>query len=223
MCGRFTITLEPASFQEELELGRMPSEWKPRYNVAPGQPVPAVRDAGSRDVAMLRWGLVPGWAKDPAIGYRMINARSETLNEKPSFRTAFKQRRCLILADGFFEWQQPAVSRAPKAPFYFQLLGGNPFAFAGLWELWHSSDGSALETCTIITCAPNELVARFHNRMPVILDKHACWDWLSDAPLPDLQRLLQPYPSEKMTAHPVGQGVNNPREDDPQLIRPLAA
>jgi putative SOS response-associated peptidase YedK len=222
MCGRFTITLEPAAFQEELELGRMPSEWKPRYNVAPGQPIPAVRDAEKRDVTMLRWGLVPAWAKEPAIGYRMINARSETLSEKPSFRSAFRQRRCLILADGFFEWQQPAVRRAPKAPFYFQLLGSSPFAFAGLWETWHLPERPALESCTIITCAPNELVARFHNRMPVILDKETCWTWLSDAPLPDLQQMLKAYPPEKMTAHPVGQAVNNPRFDDPQIIQPLA-
>ena len=127
MCGRFTITLEPAFFQQELDLGNLPSEWVPRYNAAPGQAVPVVKDVESKDVSLLRWGLVPFWAKDISIGYKLINARSETLLEKPSFNNAFKKRRCLILADGFYEWQQPAIKGAPKAPFRF--LRGLSFLF----------------------------------------------------------------------------------------------
>jgi len=221
MCGRFTITLEPAFFQQELDLGRVPSEWTPRYNAAPGQNIPVVRDSGTRDVAMLRWGLVPHWAKDLSIGYKMINARAETLREKPSFRNAFKQRRCLVLADGFYEWQKPAARGAPKAPYRFILEGGEPFTFAGLWESWTSPEGEAVESCTIITCPPNELVGEVHNRMPVILDKDGCWGWLEELPADDLQVMLSPYPAEKMAAYPVGQRVNNPRFDDEKCIHPL--
>ena len=131
MCGRFTITIEPVFFQQELDLGKVPAEWTPRYNTAPTQDIPVVLNKDTRDVEMLRWGLIPFWAKDEKIGYRMINSRSETIQEKPSFRNAFKQRRCLILTDGFYEWQKQSGS-APKVPFYFQLADGAPFAFAGI-------------------------------------------------------------------------------------------
>jgi putative SOS response-associated peptidase YedK len=221
MCGRFTITLEPAFFQQELELGKMPSEWVPRYNAAPSQPIPVVKDSATRDVSMLRWGLVPHWAKDISIGYKMINARSETLQEKPSFRNAFKNRRCLILADGFYEWQKPASKGAPKAPYLFTLIDKQPFAFAGLWESWISPEKKELQTCTIITCEPNDLLAQIHNRMPVILDHNNCWDWLANEPENKLIGLLKAYPSEKMKGYPVGQWVNNPRIDDIKDIQPL--
>jgi len=221
MCGRFTITLEPAFFQQELDLGKAPSEWTPRYNAAPTQDIPVVVDTSSRDVEMLRWGLVPHWAKDAAIGARMINARSETIQEKPSFRTAFKQRRCLILADGFFEWQKPSEKAAPKVPYYFQILYGKPFAFAGIWETWHDPTGSDLRSCSIITCEPNSLVAQMHNRMPVILDKTTCWNWMAEQSDDVLQGMLSPYPTEKMQTHPVGLAVNNPSTDSPECIKPL--
>ena len=221
MCGRFTITLEPAFFQQELDLGNLPSEWVPRYNAAPGQSIPVVRETKSRDVAMLLWGLVPFWAKDISIGYKLINARSETLLEKPSFKNAFKNRRCLILADGFYEWQQPTVKGAPKAPFRFTLKGGKPFAFAGLWESWRSPENEEIQSCTIITCEPNPLLAQIHNRMPVILDRNNCWEWLEDKPDNKLFELLRPYPAESMAGYPVGQAVNNPRVDEFDLIKPL--
>jgi len=221
MCGRFTITLEPAFFQQEFELGNLPSEWVPRYNAAPGQSIPVVKEAKTRDVAMLRWGLVPHWAKDISIGYKMINARSETLQEKPSFKNAFKNRRCLILADGFYEWQQPAVKSAPKAPFRFILKESQPFAFAGLWESWHSPENEEIQTCTIITCEPNDLLAQIHNRMPVILDQNNCWEWLAEKPESELTGLMKPYPSDSMKGYPVGQIVNNPRFDDVSCINPL--
>ena len=221
MCGRFTITLEPAFFQQEFELGRTPSEWRPRYNVAPSQAVPAVMENENRDVHLLRWGLIPFWAKDMSIGMRMINARSETLQEKPSFRAAFRQRRCLILADGFFEWQKPATKSAPKSPYRFSLKDNKPFVFAGLWESWTSPENEEIRSCTIITCPPNELVERIHDRMPVILNSRTCWDWLQDRPLDVLAEMLKPYPADEMQAYPVSLLVKNPRVDDPQCIQPV--
>jgi len=220
MCGRFTITIEPAFFQQELDLGKVPAEWTPRYNTAPTQDIPVVLDKDTRDVEMLRWGLIPFWAKDEKIGYRMINARSETIQEKPSFRNAFKQRRCLILADGFYEWQKQSGS-APKVPYYFQLADGAPFAFAGIWESWNPEPEETVRSCSIITTTPNDLVAMAHERMPVILDKSMMWDWLQEKPADNLQAMLAPYPAEKMRARPVGLAVNNPKNDSEECIRPL--
>jgi len=222
MCGRFTITLEPAFFQQEFNLGEVPSEWTPRYNAAPGQNIPVVRNPSSRNVNMFHWGLIPFWAKDKNIGYRMINARSETIQEKPSFSNAFKQRRCLILADGFYEWQKPASKGAPKSPFRFILKGNQPFAFAGLWETWRNEKEEEILSCAIITCEPNELIRKVHNRMPVILNKEGCWQWLEDRAPDALQEMLRPYPAEQMDAYPVSQRVNNPRMDDKEVIQPLA-
>ena len=222
MCGRYTITLEPAFFQQELALGKIPSEWKPRYNVAPTQNVPSVRNAETRDVEMLRWGLIPHWAKDTSIGYKLINARSETLREKPSFRDAFHKRRCLVLADGFYEWQKSSKDGRQKVPYRFTLKDEKPFAFAGLWELWRSGKDEEVLSCTIITCAANVVVSAIHNRMPVILDKDTCWRWLELQSMDALTGLLKPYPAEKMRAYPVSTRLNNPNEDDLQLIQPLA-
>ena len=222
MCGRFTITLEPAFFQQELDLGKVPSEWTPRYNTAPSQDIPVVLDSTNRDVEMLRWGLIPHWAKESAIGDRMINARSETIQEKPSFRNAFKQRRCLILADGFYEWQKADTKGVPKVPYYFQLKDRAPFAFAGIWETWQPPEGDEVRSCSIITCLPNKLVAQAHSRMPVLFDKTTCWNWLAEQPADALQAMLAPYPAEGMRAHPVGLAVNNPRNDSAECVRPLS-
>ena len=224
MCGRFTITLEPTFFQQELDLGKVPSEWTPRYNVAPSQNIPVVRNPDTRNVEMLRWGLIPFWAKDKSIGYRMINARSETIQEKPSFRNAFKQRRCLILADGFYEWQKPATkgTGTSKAPFRYTLMGNQPFTFAGLWETWRDENEKEIQSCAIITCPPNELIKKVHNRMPVILDKNECWKWLENESLDSLQGMLKPYEARKMIGYSVSQLVNNPRLDSQEVIKPLA-
>lgn len=219
MCGRFTLILEPDLIQEELELGSMPPEMQARYNIAPSQPIAAVLDSESRNVELLRWGLVPGWAKDPSIGDRMINARSETLAEKPSFRNAYARRRCLILADGFYEWER--VSGKRSTPNYFQLKDEKVFTFAGLWELWQPKEGDALRTCTIITCPANEMVSALHERMPVILDAERRWQWLTPGtPLQKLQAMLIPYPAEKMTRSPVSTLVNSPQNDSPEVLRP---
>lgn len=221
MCGRFTLTLDPGELKEDLNLGEITFDYQPRYNVAPTQPVAAVRDAQTRNIELLRWGLVPSWAKDITMGDRMINARSETLTEKPAFKNAYAKRRCLILADGFFEWHRAASGS--KIPYYFKLKTGKPFAFAGLWEFWRSPDGDELRTCTIITTAANTLVAQHHERMPVILPLVAHVPWLAlQTPAAELKLLLAPYPPEEMTAYPVSKAVNSPANDSVECIQQAA-
>lgn len=221
MCGRFTLTLDPDELREALQLGQFPPQWIPRYNIAPSQPVAAVTDAGTRAVEFLRWGLVPSWAKDISIGNRLINARAETLNEKPSFRTALKKRRCLILADGFYEWAKPKQTRSASIPFYFQRKDSKPFAFAGLWEIWHSPEEDVLRSCTIITTGANGVVAPIHDRMPVIVDASTAWKWMQDAPVESLLSYLKPYPADQMNAYQVQRDVNDPNIDRQGLITPL--
>src|SRR5512146_1357088 len=151
MCGRYTITINPETVQQDLGVVAMPDDYTPRYNVAPTQPVAVVADAASRKAEWMRWGLIPSWAKDPEIGSRLINARSETLTEKPSFKNAFNKRRCLVLADGFYEWKKGAGPGGRSQPYYFRREDGKPFAFAGLWEFWRSPEGEEIRSCTIIT------------------------------------------------------------------------
>ncbi len=187
-----------------------------RFNIAPTQPVAVVRRAAAgsgRELAWLRWGLVPAWAKDPAIGARLINARAETAAEKPAFRAAMRARRCLVVADGFYEWRR--TGRAKQA-YLFQLDGGRPFAFAGLWETWRRPDNSPLETCTLLTTDANELVRPIHDRMPAILPPAAYQAWL-DAAVENPSKLA-PYPSGEMHAQAVGDFVNSPAHDSPRCI-----
>jgi putative SOS response-associated peptidase YedK len=223
MCGRFTITLEPVELQEAFPDIIFPSEMKPRYNVAPNQPVLVIANNASLRAEYFTWGLVPSWAKDPAIGSRLINARSETLAEKPSFRSAFKYRRCLILADGFFEWQVRPGGKS-RQPHYIRLKSRQPFCFAGLWEHWQSPDGSEIKSTTIITTEPNNLIAAIHNRMPVILKPESFPAWLDPAPQSSekLNGLLVPYPAEEMQAYPVQPVVNSPANDRVECIQPLS-
>ena len=221
MCGRFTLTLESRESMQELNFGELPANFVPRYNIAPTQPVAIIRDFSSHKIEWLRWGLVPSWAKDPGVGLRMINARSETLLEKPSFRDAFLKRRCLILADGFYEWQKHA-GKEPSSPFYFFLKGHLPFFFAGLWDQWRSESGELLETCALITGSPNELVSPIHDRMPVILDSQNCWDWINPStPVEALHSLFHPYSAEKMSAYPVSTLVNQPGLEIPDLVKQI--
>jgi len=221
MCGRFTLIIPVDELQQSFPWLLVHPELLPRYNIAPTQLVAVAPNTGENRIELFRWGLIPSWAKDPKIGARMINARSETLAEKPSFRAAYRQRRCLVLADGFYEWRKEP-GRKTKTPFYLQLKSGEPFAFAGLWEVWQAPDGLAVPSCTIITTRPNALVAPIHNRMPVILRPEAYQQWLDPAEQPpaQLQPLLQPYPAEEMTAYPVSRLVNNPRNDLPDCILP---
>lgn len=226
MCGRFTLTQSAKGLAEHFLLDEE-FPLVPGYNIAPTQPVPVIRAGKTtkREFDYLYWGLIPSWSKDPTIGARMINARSETVAEKPSFRTAFKRRRCLIAADGFYEWQQssPKKTGAKKQPFYFQLQEHQPFGFAGLWEYWHSPDGGEIESCVILTTAANEQMQPIHDRMPVILSPDDYDLWLDPAvQSPDrLFPLLSPYPAEQMRHYPVSTQVNNPGHDSPDCIVPL--
>ena len=220
MCGRFTLTLE--GFQLAFPWLAVPEQMVPRYNIAPSQPIAVVPNDGRRRLDLFNWGLIPSWAQDKKIGYRMINARAETLAEKPSFRTAYRRRRCLIPADGFYEWQTVSTAKT-KIPMLIRMRSGEPFAFAGLWEEWHAPDGSQILSATIITTAPNELVAGIHNRMPVILPAAAYEQWLDPAEQrpQTLQPLLKPYPAEEMEAHAVSREVNSPKNDYPALLDPV--
>jgi putative SOS response-associated peptidase YedK len=225
MCGRFTLKTPAADLAEVFDVPEPPT-LPFRYNVAPTQSVPVVRTVPGgqgRELVSLRWGLIPSWAQDPSIGNRLINARADTASIKPSFRSAFKQRRCLVLADGFYEWQKQG---SKKQPYYFQLRTGGPFAFAGLWEHWQGGE-EIIESCTLLTTEANDVVRPVHDRMPVILAPDAYEQWLDPrVQKPDLQQaLLRPYPGEAMTAYPVGTRVNNPRNDDRvcvQTAEPLA-
>lgn len=224
MCGRYTST-QPLDLILELFLidevrPEVMELYQPRYNVAPTQRVLVIgaRD-GTRIAAMHRWGLIPHWAKDPSIGSRMINARSETVHERPAYRDAFRRRRCLIPADGLYEWKRNGRT---KQPYRFTLRSGQPFAFAGLWEEWKAPDGTAIRSCTILTTQPNELIAQVHDRMPVILPPDAYDIWLDPQSERDVLRsLLVPYPAEEMYGYPVSNRVNSPANDDPSLIEPI--
>lgn len=223
MCGRFTLTVDPGQLREAFPGVAISDEIQPRYNIAPTQPVAVIPNNDKNKLDFFVWGLIPSWAKDPTIGSRMINARSETLAEKPSFRAAYRRRRCLVLADGFYEWRKETGSQ-PKTPMYIQMESREPFAFAGLWEYWQSADGSEVLSCTIITTKPNALVAKIHNRMPVVLPREAYDRWLDPAEMDpaDLDSLLQPFPAEEMTAYPVSRLVNKPQNDVPEVIQPVA-
>jgi putative SOS response-associated peptidase YedK len=222
MCGRFTLTVDPADLRDAFPGLTFPENMTPRYNVAPSQPVAVAANNGKNAVEFFKWGLVPSWAKDASIGNKMINARAETLAERPSFRAAYKRRRCLILADGFYEWQSTPGAKS-KTPMLIKLKSGEPFAFAGLWEVWHPDQEDAILSCTIITTTPNALMEKIHNRMPVILKPEAYPLWLDTAEqTPDalrgLDKLLKPYPASQMTAFPVSRLVNDPKNDSPECV-----
>ncbi len=221
MCGRFTLTVDPAELLDEFGNYTFPPQFAPRFNIAPSQPVLVIPNDGSNKADFYIWGLIPFWAKDPSIGNRLINARGETLAEKPSFRGSYKYKRCLILTDGFYEWKaQPGTKT--KTPYYIHLKDRRPFAFAGLWDEWRGPDGSQIRTCTIITTSPNDLMKSLHNRMPVIVSRDAYGQWLNKAPqTPEsLGPLINPYPSEEMVAYPVSKLVNNPKNDRAECVVP---
>lgn len=222
MCGRFTLTRAADVVAELFELEDVPV-LAPRYNIAPTQSVAAVRvpkDQPRRELSMLHWGLIPSWAKDREIGSRMINARAETVMEKPSFRNAFKSRRCLIVADGFYEWKKLADG---KQPHLIRFRDGRPFAFAGLWEHWEDPESGPVDSCTIITTEPNRLMSTLHNRMPVILPTSAYERWLDPGIKGDdkLAALLVPCGDQDLEAYPVGRQVNNPKNDVPACVARL--
>jgi len=216
MCGRFTLTVDIDTVARAF--GVAPSvQSTPRYNVAPTQNVVAILRDETKHLDFLRWGLIPSWAKEESIGAKMINARAETLAEKPSFKRLLQGRRCLIVADGFYEWRQEAGG---KTPMYFTLPDHEPFAFAGLWDMWRQPDGQPLRTCTIITTEPNAVVAPVHNRMPVILTTDAQEEWLDPSQHDShvLQQLLKAYTASEMLARPVSRKINSPQYDSADLI-----
>ena len=222
MCGRFSLFASGNELAERFQLAESPL-FEPRYNIAPTQSAAAVRatDAG-RVLARLRWGLIPSWASDPAIGNKLLNARSETVAEKPSFRSAFKQRRCLIPASGFYEWQKQGAGR--KQPYFIRPRDGGLFAFAGLWERWHDPQGQLIETCTILTTTANEVMRPLHERMPVIIGAEADALWLDASASADaLRALFVPFASEGMEAVPVGPWVSNARNEGPKCLEPARA
>jgi len=216
MCGRYTLrkpmTVLLTQFAAELAAGR---EWGPRYNIPPTASVPAIRAVdGKRQLSLFHWGLIPSWAKDKNIAYSTINARADTAATKPAFRAAFKSRRCLVLADGYYEWQ--TVGKA-KLPWLYEIDGGKPFAFAGLWEAWRPPGAEqSLESCTILTTDPSELAAQHHDRMPVMLDQEDYDAWLSGEQIP-----LVPFPAERMTARRVSTFVNSVKNQGPECVSPL--
>ncbi|MDT3779750.1 SOS response-associated peptidase [Nitrospira sp. MA-1] len=222
MCGRFTRKENFQHLAKQLGLQGLPP-MGPRYNIAPSQFIACVRtnfETRQRECTELKWGLVPSWAKDPGIGNKLINARGETVAEKPAFRKAFKHQRCLVLADGFYEWKREGKT---KQPFYVRFKDHRLFAFAGLWERWKQNETDTLETCTLITTTPNAVMEPIHHRMPVILSSRDFADWL-DPTVQAVERvntLLRPFPPEEMEAYPVSQLVNNPRNDRPECINPI--
>ena len=224
MCGRFTL-IKLEDLLKDIPWLSPPDnldDWSPRYNIAPSQPILAVTNDGRNKLDYLHWGLIPSWAKDPAIGNRMINARAESLADKPAFRSAFRRRRCLIPADGFYEWQKRGKT---KAPMHIRLKTGRPFMLAGLWETWHSPDGSEIPSCTIITTEPNDLMRPIHDRMPAILTEKDYTLWLDPAEKsPEtLSPLLHPYASDALIATEVSRAVNNPNLDNPTCLAPADA
>ena len=224
MCGRFTLTIDPADLQAAFPNFSLPEQYHPRFNIAPSQPVMVLPNDGRHAADFFIWGLIPVWAKDPTIGSRLINARAETLAEKSSFRGAFKYKRCLVLADGFYEWKTQAGSKG-KIPYYIHLASNHPFAFAGLWDEWLSPDGSQVKSCTIITTEPNHMMSALHTRMPVILNADDYEGWLDPEPQKpeNLQKYLKQYPSNEMVAYPVSTMVNTPMNDRPELIAHIPA
>lgn len=218
MCGRYTLTVDPSELMERFDLQSADIVPAPRYNIAPTQIVSVVFDESPHTLSSARWGLVPAWAKDLSIGYKMINARAETLDEKPSYRALLRRKRCLVLADSFYEWQKNADGS--KTPIRLMLQEGAPFAMAGLWDVWKTPEGERIRSCTIITTTPNSIASQVHDRMPAILPRSAEAEWLKRANDDPgyLKSLLGPYPAELMTSYAVSPRVNSVKNDAPELI-----
>ena len=220
MCGRYGLTAHREQLDDAYPVDVVLADHHPRWNIAPTQDAPILfGDGRERRIEAFRWGLVPHWAKEPSIGARMINARAETVATKPAFRDAWEgRRRCLVLADGFYEWRKPASGKGPKAPFWIQMADGRPFGLAGLWERWGPSH-APLYTFTILTTEPNTLVRPIHDRMPVVLGRDAWERWVDPGVASEeLPEQLGAYPAEAMQAREVGTYVNNPRNEGPECV-----
>jgi putative SOS response-associated peptidase YedK len=222
MCGRFVRKCSLNEITDEFEILEIQWAWEPSYNIAPGQNVAGILNEGGRTLVPLRWGLIPWWAKDQSIGYKMINARAESVGQKRSFSRAIKTQRCLIVADGFYEWQQVEKK---KYPVYIKLRSGKPFGLAGIYDRWKSGDGAVITSCTIITTVPNEVVKPLHNRMPVIIERDERTLWLDKnvTEIAEIMPLLKPYPSGEMEAYQVSTKVNSPKFNQPECIKPVSS
>ncbi|QDU32380.1 Putative SOS response-associated peptidase YedK [Poriferisphaera corsica] len=224
MCGRYVLTHEERALEAMLKVA-LSFYLKPRYNIAPTQPIPIARtdlDTKKREIAYAYWGLIPSWTKDPSIGTKMINARAETLREKPSFRGLYKLKRCLIPASGFYEWKQ--IVKGKKTPHYIKMLDDSLFAFAGLWDTYLDPGGAEVDTVTIITTKANEIVGELHERMPVIVPREKYNQWLDadNQTAKGLDSILAPYPADEMTYYPVSTEVNSAARDEPSFISPTS-
>lgn len=220
MCGRFSLYSSFEAIQEELDIKDIKFDYFPSYNIAPSQNILAIVKESPAHFEYLKWGLIPYWAKEQNIGYKMINAKSETIAEKPSFKKPFEKQRCLIIADGFFEWKK---TKDGKIPYFIKLKTGKPFSFAGLFDIWRSPNGSEIKSCTIITCEPNELIKNIHDRMPVIMDKKARSLWLDNSSFnkESLLRLLGPFDPNKIEAYKVSSVINSPKNNSEGCIKPI--
>ncbi len=217
MCGRYALKTPPSELAARFGLDEI-VDVAPRYNISPGTEIPTIRHSpeGKRVIHLLRWGLVPNWAKDPGVGAKLSNARGETVAEKPSFRDAFKRRRCLVPADGFYEWK---AEGRQKQPYYFSMKSGEPFALGGVWESWRAPNGDVLRTCCLITTGPNEIMLPVHDRMPAIVSPDDYAAWLTGE-ADDALDLVRPYPPDEMQAWAVNKRVSRAGEEGADLIRP---
>lgn len=218
MCGRFSLTTSPIKLTKIFRLSEIP-RLDTHYNIFPGSEIAVIKQTDhQRTLDYLHWGLIPPWAEDPKMGYRTMNARAEKVHKSPAFRSAFRNKRCLIPADGFYEWQK--LEKGKKQPYYIRSKDEAPFAFAGLWEKWQGKDGKVIESCTIITTESNELIKPIHYRMPLILKPgdYELWLDLEVQEIRPLQVIMKPYPEDKMKAYPVSATVNNPINDIAECI-----
>jgi len=223
MCGRYRLSRRKQLVEEYFDCGSEEPDWTPRYNIAPTQPVPVIRQNPKepvRELALMRWGLIPSWAKDSSVAASMINARAETASTKPAFRDAMKSRRCLMPADGFYEWRRTGKT---KQPYCFEVNGGELFAFAGLWERWKDASGDWVKTCSILTTTPNAVTSAIHDRMPVLLDRDMYDLWLDPGMqnMADVTNLLKPCDARLMRCYPVSTRLNSVANDDEECSRPV--
>jgi putative SOS response-associated peptidase YedK len=223
MCGRYRLSRRKQLVEEYFDCGPWDDDWSPRYNIAPTQPIPVIRQSPKepvRQISSMKWGLIPNWARDVSIASSTINAKSETAAIKPAFRDPLKFRRCLIPADGFYEWKRNGAS---KQPYCFETGDGELFAFAGLWDGWKNADGQWIKTCSILTTTPNAVTSAVHDRMPVILDRES-YDWWLDPAMQNVaavSELLKPYDARLMRSYPISMRINHVANDDEDCSRPV--
>ncbi len=217
MCGRYSIFTPTETLLIRFHVPRAEA-LKPTYNAAPTQSLPVILNSDPTTIQLCRWGLIPVWAKEERIGHRMFNARAETLSQKPSFRNPFKKQRCLVLTDGFYEWKKTSDR---KIPHRISMRDNEPFAFAGIWEVWKTPDGEEVKTFSIITTEPNDLMKPLHNRMSVIIKQENEEKWLQELDISEAQKMLEPYAFEDLEAYPISTLVNSPRNNSKEIIKPF--